>query len=428
VLIGEVEPAILEAETLIDITKAQIDRAKKNAAKDRKDHEKPVSRQEALAEISGFAALLGDLEEEKPPRPRLIADDITPEAAAELLAAQGGRLGVMSAEGGIFSILAGRYSGVPNLDLFLKGHAGDALRVDRKSSSPIIVDNPALTLGLTVQPEILRQIAQMPGFRGRGLLARVLYALPENTVGYRLVGVDPPSDEIANRYDTRLVNMTKAMYGNRYFKREKGTPVDEDGYELDEAGVRVRHISDRDPTTDVAYYDLSMDVEPLKLSPEAAQLLLDVEGELEPRLRPDGDLSHIVDWASKQIGACVRIAGLIHAAETLAVPTTPITGEMMRNAVKLGDYFLAHALAAFDLMGADPAVEGARIIIDWVKRNHLDEFTRREAHRGCRNFKAVTELDPCLELLEHHGYIRRHETTVDGGGHRSKTYLVNPHV
>ena len=39
--------------------------------------------------------------------PRLVADDITPEAAASLLAEQGGRLAVLSAEGGIFTTLAG---------------------------------------------------------------------------------------------------------------------------------------------------------------------------------------------------------------------------------------------------------------------------------------------------------------------------------
>ena len=113
-----------------------------------------------------------------PPVPRLVADDVTPEAAASLLAEQGGRLAVLSAEGGIFATLAGRYSGTPNLEVFLKGHAGDLLVVDRKGRDHEYVEHPALTLGLAVQPEVLTDIAAMPGFRGRGLLARILYALP----------------------------------------------------------------------------------------------------------------------------------------------------------------------------------------------------------------------------------------------------------
>ena len=63
---------------------------------------------------------------EVPPIPRLLADDITPEAAASLLAEQGGPLAIISAEGGIFDIIAGRYSSkaIPNMDLWLKAQLG----------------------------------------------------------------------------------------------------------------------------------------------------------------------------------------------------------------------------------------------------------------------------------------------------------------
>lgn len=46
---------------------------------------------------------------EVPVLPRLVADDVTPEAAASLLADHGGRLAIISAEGGIFDTMAGRY-------------------------------------------------------------------------------------------------------------------------------------------------------------------------------------------------------------------------------------------------------------------------------------------------------------------------------
>lgn len=82
----------------------------------------------------------------------------------------------------------GRHSGgAANLEVFLKGHAGDLLRVDRKGRPAEHVEHPALTLGLAVQPDVLRDIARMPGFRGRGLLARILYALPTSTVGRRKI-------------------------------------------------------------------------------------------------------------------------------------------------------------------------------------------------------------------------------------------------
>ena len=64
--------------------------------------------------------------------PQLIADDITAQKLAMLLA-QHGRMAVVSAEPSIFPTLLGRWSsgrGETELDVFLKGHAGDLLRVD----------------------------------------------------------------------------------------------------------------------------------------------------------------------------------------------------------------------------------------------------------------------------------------------------------
>jgi replicative DNA helicase len=78
----------------------------------------------------------------------------------------------------VFDQMAGRYSqsGGPNLGVYLKGHVGDLLKVDRRGRPPEYVERPCLTIGLAVQPEVLRGLASRPGFRGRGLLARFLSA------------------------------------------------------------------------------------------------------------------------------------------------------------------------------------------------------------------------------------------------------------
>ena len=181
--------------------------------------------------------------------PRLIADDVTTEAATSLLAEQGGRIAVLSAEGGIFSTLAGRYSGgVPSLEVFLKGHSGDMLRVDRKGRPPEYIPRPALTLGLCVQPEVLRTIASMPGFRSRGLLARILYSLPPNLVGHRQIGTPPVPEDVRDVYGSSVRSLVLTMA----------------------------------EWTDPAV---------LQLTPGAAELILDAERRLEPRLDPEtGDL------------------------------------------------------------------------------------------------------------------------------------------
>lgn len=66
-----------------------------------------------------------------PTEPVLLADDCTPEHLATLMSQNNGRLGVLTAEGDLFDILAGRYSGQPNIGIVLKAHSGDEVRVDR---------------------------------------------------------------------------------------------------------------------------------------------------------------------------------------------------------------------------------------------------------------------------------------------------------
>jgi hypothetical protein len=60
---------------------------------------------------------------------------------------------VLSPEGRIFDIIAGRYSGAPNMEVFLKGHAGDMVRVNPQGRDAQHIERPAVTMGLAVQPE-----------------------------------------------------------------------------------------------------------------------------------------------------------------------------------------------------------------------------------------------------------------------------------
>ena len=141
-----------------------------------------------------------------PVMPRFVADDVGPEKAAAIMAEQGGRLAILSAEGGPFVTLAGRYAREPNLDFFPKSWNGDLIRVDRIGRPPDHIPCPALTLGLAVQPEVLKQIFGRPGLDVRGLLARVLYSMPPNTVGHRRIRTTPVPPDVSGRYE-RTVDM-----------------------------------------------------------------------------------------------------------------------------------------------------------------------------------------------------------------------------
>ena len=83
---------------------------------------------------------------------------------------QGGCITVCSAEGGVFDSMAGRYEKGANFDVYLKGHAGDMIVVDRIGRRTNSIPDPRLTMLLTIQPEVLSGLMENTTFRGRGAL------------------------------------------------------------------------------------------------------------------------------------------------------------------------------------------------------------------------------------------------------------------
>lgn len=300
--------------------------------------------------------------------PRLIADDVTPEAAGSLLAEQGGRLAIISAEGGIFDIIAGRYSnGQVNLDLWLKGHAGDMLKVDRKGRPAEYIEHPALTLGLMIQPDVLSALANNRQFRGRGLLARFLYAMPVSKVGNRTVSSAPISREVEKSYSTAVEALAMEM-----IKRKE------------------------DPAL-------------LTLSEEAQREFQRIEIAVEPTLAKDGQLGNLTDWGAKYMGALARIAGNLHLAEHGAKdgPAIPISTQTIKAAEQIAEYFKATAINAFAQMGADKTTTDALYLLERIKHIGTTKVSERDLHRAAQRFTTRQDMGPALTRLVDHGYLFR---------------------
>ena len=138
----------------------------------------------------------------------------------------------------------------------------------------------------------------------------------------------------------------------------------------------------------------------LTLDPQAGELLLAFERDLEPRLAADsGDLAHLAGWAAKLAGATCRLAALLHLAGHLRDGwAQPISADTFAGAVRLADYLVEHARAVFDLMGADPRVDDARWLLDWISRTNQAQFSRRDAHQAAPRgrFPKATDLEPAL--------------------------------
>jgi hypothetical protein len=167
------------------------------------------------------------------------------------------------------------------------------------------------------------------------------------------------------------------------------------------------------------------------LSVEGDEEIRSLERWLEPRLGPEGELCHLSGWANKLAGGAARLAGIHHFAEY--VEEDAVTGivheDTVRRAVRIArDYLLPHALAAFDLMEADPKTAQAKTVLRCLCRHReLASFTRADLYQKRRTFKSSDELEQPLKVLIDHRYLRI--ATPDSAkrtGPRTDRFEVNP--
>lgn len=326
-----------------------------------------------------------------PATPQVFVDDITTEKIVGVMQDQGGKIALFSDEGGIFDIMAGLYSGGSlKIDAYLKAYDGKAIRVDRVGRASEIVHEPALTMCLGVQPAIIRALGQNTAMRGRGLIGRVIFVLPDSMLGKRLI--NPPAMPADIKADYRRI---------------------------------ILFLSDmEDP--------MPGEQRIIWLSPDALALFNAFRQELEPMLAPDADLGAITDWAGKLAGSIARIAALWHSVEAAAAHSQPwqssISGETMHKAIALGRLLQDHAKAAFGLMQADGVRSTATVILEWIARKGIQSFTKRDAYRAlARHLTRADEIEAPIGLLTERGYIR--QVSVNGGNRMSTRALTayEPH-
>ena len=340
-----------------------------------------------MEDLQDVAMQLANFREVMPMR--LYVDDVTTEKMTSVLAENNGTTAIVSAEGGIFDMLAGIYTKNVNIDVFLKAHSGDDIRVDRIGRSSESISHPALTVLLAVQPSVLSGMMSNGVFRGRGLTARFMYCMPRSKVGERKYRSEPIPTEVDRCYEVMIRNLLN---------------------------------EEKPQTPDLIY-----------LSPEADKLLEGFACEVEGKLK--SEYADIPDWAGKLVGAVLRISGLLcraanaHCSDFLDLSDSMVVDEAtMVGAIAIGRYFTEHSRAAYSLMGADDLVKQSQYTLDAIVKNGLTEFTRRDIMRMCRSFKKVEQVQPVLNHLADLGYVALKETEQAFGKGRpaNPTYLVNP--
>ncbi|MFL6354283.1 MAG: DUF3987 domain-containing protein [Bryobacteraceae bacterium] len=329
------------------------------------------------AEIRHIAELEADLPVVPRP-PMLFTADVTAERLEVLLEANAGRLAVISDEGGIFDVIAGRYNTTPNLDVWLKGHSQGHVRVHRMERATL-VDKPHLTVLISPQPAVLSGLREREFIRGRGLLARFLFALPPSPVGSRqLVPCHMPARVTA---------------------------------EYHELITSVLNWRPEEPRM-------------LRLSPEAYAIWKEFQRSNERQMADGEQLCRLRDWASKLPGAALRIAALLHVAR-LAKSLTALSLELeeseLQIAIEICTALTSHAIAVFGIVSEDPVLTKSKRLMRWILDQRPGEISKRDCFRAHRPhlFGRVEEMNTCLRILAEHHLIRVVERKTGGAAVRS---------
>lgn len=310
---------------------------------------------------------------------QIFTDDCTSESMIRLLKDNHGRMALISAEGGAFDNIVGRYTKKPNLDVWLKGICGDTIRVDRINREPDYIRNPALSMIISAQPGVLSELMQSSLLDGRGFLARLFY-------------INIPSAAMPKSFRSAPIPAT----------------IRED---YDHLIFHLLNLSENEPIT-------------LHLAPEAINQMDELCHSVEAYLR--NEHRDMREWGSKDIGLVLRTAGLLHIA---ADGAGDIQTEMVENAIRIGSYAFHHALYAYSILGADETVEKALHVVTKLRKLSVTSISRSDLYQKCRGrfFRDAKEMEPALNLLEQHGYIWLDVPAYSGVGRPSVgTIYVNP--
>lgn len=285
-----------EAEAEAEVLKERVARARKS-----KD-------EEALRE-----AVAAQQAHHVPPRLRIITRSGTGEALERLAGEQGGRLAIITDEGGaLFGDLA-RYGTTPNYELLLAGHDATLYSSERITREPVVLDEVRVPVLAMAQPAVLAGLLEDAAAVGRGVVQRLAIVSPGSLVGMREGFAAPVDPTVAERWHALLRGLMLDAY-------------------VGEPALAV-------------------------LSAKARDRLEQYHDDLEPRLVDDLDAPLLREWCAKHVGRVARLAAILTAARTGRLGGE-VTEDAVDVAAELGDWLLAHAVRV--LWSAGPVAPKSR--------------------------------------------------------------------
>lgn len=333
----------------------------------------------------------------RPRKPRLLADDATPESLVPLLANNPAICLATSEAQGVFALFTGRYGKGANLELLLKAFDGDSHHVDRRGGEPLYLPRPYLALVLSAQPVTVMRLA---GFDGdlyeRGLIARILWSYPSTLCGYR---DSPPDEGVSSSVAAGYREMFQRIHGLVSPVDDRGTPC------------------------------------PMRLTDEARALTREFYRATEPRIAEGADWAWCRSVVSKMRTQVLRIAGLLHLCDGRS-PNEPITADVVGRALELAHYYLDMGQRVLGAMREDSELTAARDLWQFAMRHATPHaelggmccISQRDLYQSCKGkFQRVADLQAPLDQLVSHGYVAIVRRMNAGPGRPPSPWIVlNP--
>ena len=147
--------------------------------------------------------------------------------------------------------------------------------------------------------------------------------------------------------------------------------------------------------------------------------------DVERSLGNPEEMGAYAEWGSKFVGAVLRIAGILHAAQepgTMTRLLEPINRETLLSALRIGDFFNEHAKAAFSMMDSDSTVDSAEFILKWLKGREIRRIQKKDLFRNLRSrFHKASAMEEPLKMLIEYGWLRESKEPAEGT-HKPKTF------
>ena len=338
------------------------------------------------------------LEQNEPARvytPDMVMEDTTPESIAYDLMHKWASAGILTSEAG--SVFGGHGMKsdniAKNLATLNKAWESGSMTISRRSTDSFTVTGARVSMGLAVQPAIIRQYYEQNGdtARGSGFFARFLLAYPESTIGNRFLTVEEARPN------------SEASTGKLKLFNDKLHTVLEQQYTNGKGGK-----FDNLPT--------------LQLSDNALTHWVNYHNSVETEMKTGGDMEDTRDIASKSADNAARLAGLFHlfnGGDVLDV----INGETMQAACRLAAWHLYEARRFFGEVALPVAdIEAIKLdawLIDQCKANGEPSISKNHVLQRS-NLRKADKLNKALDTLERANRIRQ---TKEG---KTAVIEVNP--